>query len=375
MSGEKSLIQFKKFYNENKLKLKMPGKKNYPINYKKGMKWANMQCDVESREFAKYIIEYTEYVSFSAFYKRLVSVCTSYINSNKNNKESVFVLIIPFKLNKSNTWVSLLAFEILEPIISEVYYDITEVYNNTLNHRSTLYRKSVHCIICDDCAYTGHQLSYLSRLNVSQIKYPNKPAPPNEHSKSWLEWDATITKEAENYIEKININNFSVDVIIPYMCILAQKRLANIHYVRIPKKCHVFPIFSQNVDMEQFPTHVLNEFKRTFQYHKDISAIYFDHKIADAVSTFHKIYLLAPLFNCSITNKRYSFIENCEEEKIPNDVNIYDYHLDLEQDGFKSCPSSFYKQINYTFNNKLVDSSIHAFDLFSEKGVKINTNK
>lgn len=371
--GKVSLEQFKKFYNENKHKLKMPDGINYPLNYKKATKWANMQCDIESRDFAKQIIEYTTYISFDAFYKKLMSVCKSYLKSNidKKQKGVVFVLIIPFMLKKSNMWVSLLAYEILHVLIDEVYYDITEVYNNVLNHRSNLYRKKVHCIICDDCAYTGHQLSYIASFDNSWINYPNKPSPPNIYKKDWLMWYERIIKEAENYIGEISIDNFSVDIIIPYMSILAENRLSGIHYIRIPKECSILPIFSQQTDIEQLPVHILNEFKRTFQYHKDITAVYFDHKIADAVSTFHKIYLLAPLFNCSMNNKRVGFIDGCDEENIPDNINVYDVHIDLEQEGYKSCPPSFYKHINYTFNKKPVNTNLYVFDLFEGKDVRI----
>jgi hypothetical protein len=374
MSGKLSLNKFKQFYEENKDIIKMPDGNNYPLNYKKATRWANMQCDIESRNFAQQIIKYTQYVPFSVFYSKLLSICQSYVADSIKEKESgeaVFILIIPFRVSKSNIWVSLLAYEFLHSIIDEVYYDITEVYNNTLNHRSNLYRKKIHCIICDDCAYTGHQLSYISSFDNSWINYPNKPVPPNIYSKKWLEWYEKVDVSSNTYIQTIDINNFSVDVIIPYMSILAQKRLHDIHYVRVPRTCRVFSIFSQQVDMEMIPIHILNEFKRTFQYHKDISAIYFDHKIADAVSTFHKIYLLAPVFNCSVSNNRVGFIENCDDDKIPDSVNIYDYHVDLEKAGHKTCPLSFYKNLKYTFNGKSVDPSVYVFDLFKEKNIRI----
>jgi hypothetical protein len=371
MPGQ-AYTSFKKFHDENRHKISMPMDKNYPINYKKAKQWANSQCDADSREFANNIVKFTRYVSFAEFMDRLKKVCQSYKKtySKTEHKNTVFILIVPFKLKKSNMWVSLLAFEFLQDLIDEVYYDITEVYNNTIDHRSKLYKKKVRCIICDDCSYTGHQLGFISSFDYSWINYPNKPPPPDVHKHEWLDWYDNINREAEDYIKKISIKDFSVDLVIPFMSILAQAKLQSIHYIKIPEDCIVFPIFSQQVDVERIPVHILNEFKRTFQYHKDISAIFFDHKIADAVSTFHKIYLLAPLFNCSVNNKRVGFIENCDATVIPDNIKVYNYYIDLEPElGKHACPPSYYKHLTYTFNKKPVDPDLYVFELFAEKNV------
>jgi len=371
--SEYAYESFKKFYEENKNKISMPMDENYPINYKKAKQWANSQCDSDSREFANNIIKYTKYVSFADFMDRLKKVCGSYKKtySKPEHKNTTFILIVPFKIKKSNMWVSLLAFEYLQDMVDDVCYDITTVYNNIIDHRSKLYKKKVRCIICDDCTYTGHQISFISSLDYYLINYPNKPLPPDVHKNEWLGWYDNINKGAEDYIKKISIEDFSVDLVIPFMSVLSQIKLQNIHYVKIPDDCVVFPVFSQQVNMERIPVHILNEFRRTFQYHKDISAIFFDHKIADAVSTFHKIYLLAPLFNCSVENKRVGFIDNCDAKVIPDNIKVYNYYIDLGPEmGKETCPPSYYKHIKYTFNKKPVDGDLYVFELFAEKHVR-----
>lgn len=361
---------FLKFYNENKSKLRMPIDENHRLNYEKAMYWVNSQCDKESRDFAESIIKNTIYVSFKKFMKQLKLVCDSYIKASKKMKDKnsvLYVFMIPFSISKSNIWVSLLAFEYLKDIIDDVAYDITHIYNKTLDIRSKFYQKNVRCIVCDDCSYTGHQLNNLSTLDHSRIKYPNKPSPPDVYSKEWSEWYDRIDLEAGEYIDKISTRKFSVDLVLPYMSTLAKDRLEKKHYIRLPKDCNVFPIFSQQVDMDKIPEHIRNEFTSTFQYHKEISAIYFDHKVADAISTFQKIYLLAPLFSCAESFHRVGFIENCNDKVIPNNINIYDYNLDLKDAlGKDLCPSSFYKGIKYTFNNRHVDNEMSAEILFSK---------
>jgi hypothetical protein len=359
-----SYDSFKKFYDENKHKIQMPLIDNYPINYNKAKYWADSQCDKESREFANDIISFTQYISFPEFMNRLKKVCVSYKKtySKIEHKDTKFILILPFKLIKSNMWVSLLAFEFLKDIIDDVYYNVTSVYNETIDPKSNLYNKTVRCIMCDDCSYTGSQLESISKFNTSIINYPNKPSPPSVYSTTWLEWYKNVNTEANTYIKKISIAKFSVDLVIPYMSILAQTKLKSIHYIKIPDDCLVFPIFSQMVNLSKIATPILNEFRSTFQYHNDISAIYFDHKIADTLSTFHKIYLLAPLFNCSVNNLSVGFIENCDTTT-PDNINIYDNYMDLGDIlGDKVCPPSYYKHIKYTFNNKFINTDLYMFE-------------
>jgi hypothetical protein len=74
------------------------------------------------------------------------------------------------------------------------------------------------------------------------------------------------------------------------------------------------------------------------------------------VSTFNKIYLLAPLFNCAVANQRIGFIDGCDEKTISPEIDIYNYYIDVEKETRAPlCPSSFYKHISYTFNNKILD--------------------
>jgi hypothetical protein len=137
---------FEKFYNENKTKLHMEKDVNYPLNYRKANHWAKSQCDNASRDFATNIIKFTRYVPYSTFIKQLKKICISYKESysKKKDKDTKFILIIPFKIGKSNMWASLLAFEFLRDIIDDIFYDITDVYNKTISHRSKLFKKKVH---------------------------------------------------------------------------------------------------------------------------------------------------------------------------------------------------------------------------------------
>lgn len=360
-----NLAKFNHFYNENKHRIYMKKDINYPINYSKAIQWVNTQCDLESSEFADKIIRNTRYVSFGEFINNIIKISESYKESYKNEKDTVFILIVPYELSKSNLWVTLLVYEYIKELISDVHHDVTSIYNMTVDSKSKLYRKRVRCIICDDCAYTGSQIQHTVKLDNLRIQYKNKKNQPDNKTKEWLKWYDNTISDSESNIKNISIDNFSIDLIIPFMSSLALKKISDIHYVKIPKNTCVFPLFRDQVNMDNLPSGIVNEFKSTFQYHKDISALYFDHKIADAISTFNKIYYLAPLFNCTISNVNIPFIEGCNI-KIPEDINVYDQYIAVENATInKLCPVVFYKGIEYTFNGKKVDKNLTLYEIFS----------
>lgn len=347
-----SLEIFAKFYDENKDKIHMPGKVNYPLNYKKGNQWALSQCDSDSTDFANRIIRNTKYVSYEEFTRQLRTICTSFRNTYQDQKGSAaFVLILPGHLRKSNLWVSLLAFEWLRDMITDVFFNVTELYNASINYRTHLYRRTIHCIVCDDCVYTGQQITEFASFDSGLISLPNKEPEPPETDIKWNTWYDNNAHASAEYIKNIPTETFSVNLIVPYVSVLAKLRLGLIKHIRIPIHCQVFPSFSQLVNTDKIPGVILNEFKRTFQWHPEISAIYFDHKIADALSTFNKVYLFAPLFNCAVSTRAISFIDNCANTT-PEDMDIYKFLPNAQDSYGEQCPPTYYKKIKYTLQGK-----------------------
>jgi hypothetical protein len=340
---------------ENKDKLHMPTGRNYPLNYKIGMNWAQHHCDVESTNFATQIVKNTIYVSFAEFIQNLEDSCKSLIRYYKKKKDVTFILIIPHSADKSNMWVSLLAYPWIHDIIHDIHFTVTSAYNEYVVKKQ---HTQVVCIMCDDCAYTGNQISDECALHPHTVMYDNKPVEPDHTSLKWVDWFKTIIDNTKMLESEIDINKFSINLIIPYMSTLAQQKVAERHFIMVPSNVKVFKMFRERVNMHDYSQGVVREFESTFQYHTDISAIYFDHKIADAVSTFNKIYLLAPVFNCGDLRKSICFIEGCcEPSKLKNNINPYNVYLNVENNmEGQGCPSTYYKSINYTINKKKIET-------------------
>ena len=356
----KEYKKFEQLYEENKNIIHMPLDRNYPLNYKKGKEWANSQCDDESVEFANAIINSTIYISYEEFYKELKKVAISFNKTyfvNKYKKDK-FILILPECMYKSSMWVTLLSYKYIRNIITDIHYDITAIYNSTLDSKSPNYKKSIKCIICDDCSYTGDQLEEMVRIDYQKLNYRNKTKEPDVYDKKWIEWDRNNKLEAEKQISLIDSSKFSVNIIIPYMSTISKNKMKKYPYVKLPSSLNVFPTFPQIHNIQNIQPDILQEFRLTFVYHEKISAVYFDHKVADTISTFHKIYLLAPLFNCSeFKNSRIPFIDGCgNSNKIHPEIDIYDISLTYENSDNKYgvCPLTFYKSLPYKYNGKTI---------------------
>lgn len=363
---ETRLRAFNRLYEENAKHLHMPKNINHPLNYRRAMDWASHHCDATSIKFAESIIANTAYISFGDFIAAISRICTSfkqhYFEKSRQTKGggttagssgTKFILVIPFDMTKSNIWVSLLMWPELRDIVDDIDFDITSAYNRYVA-RSQVDRTV--CIVCDDCAYTGNQLLGYCALDPHRVEYPDKPKEPSVNSSDWILWDSAVrsrTKEIETSLDAVS---FSINLMIPYMSTHAQQNIMDRRFLMIPKDVQIFKLFRERVNIHDFAVGAMREFESTFQYHSNIAAIYFDHKIADAISTFNKIYLLAPVFGCGNLKKSICFIDGCEKRKLPDEVNIYDIYVNIEDvlPRGSICPSTFYKSIKYTMNGRHV---------------------
>lgn len=347
---------FKKICKENKDKIMMPKPINYPLNYKKGMGWASSHCDNKSVYFAGQIIAKTIYIPFFEFMEQLKKICLSFMKHYKNDENNIYVLVLPHTIDKSNFWISMLCNEWIENILTDIHFSVIEVYNYYI-YEGNAGNKNVVCILCDDCMYTGLQVNSHCSLLSTELKYKNKLEEPDDHDSEWLNWKRDTLDEIELIEKNLDINKFSINLIIPFISTVAATTLKSNRFIKLPKDAKMFKTFREEVDIQIHSESTIHEFEQTFQYHSNISAIYFDHKIADAVSTFNKVYLLAPVFNCNVTNASISFIDGCNNDAvIPNKVKIYNMYMNIENelDG-NACPPTFYKNIKYTYDGKNVE--------------------
>jgi hypothetical protein len=343
-------------YNENKKYLHMPKDINHPINHKKAYDWIYFQNYNDVKFMASKIIKYTTHISFKKFLADLITMVKSYVRKHKKDKNTEFFLILTRSVSKSNIWCMMLVYPYIKDLITDVYFSITDVYMDITNKKNDLHNKIVRCIILDDCIYTGTQMkdyaSFEPSVILSQI-YNGREI--SIYDSRWLKLLTGTQEKFREHMNKIALKKFSVDVLVPYCSTIGYKSIKDIPYVRIYNNVKIFKTFIENLGI----SYDLSALKGTFQFHKDISTIYFDHKIADSLSVFNKIYYLGPLFYSRILHDSKPFIDGCSsEDKIKklkkNKVDTHNFYENMEYNVPGICPGTFYKSIKYTYKGKVI---------------------
>ena len=282
--------------------------------------------------FLNRLFKIYKYVDFKEYLNKVINLSIELLKLIKENVNKKFLFIVPGKINKSNTWMLFLFLnEIKKQYGDEIYKILKDCYvtndyriiNDSIN--SVFFNNTIY-IYFDDMSYSGSQVN-------------------------------------------TNLSNFNLNLKIyffcPYYSVIAAKN--------IKKENNNFNFFKTTEFIESFKNQfikdfyygdiILNEIKNNdiymnaFQYNDDLVPIYFDHKVADAVSTFQKIILLGtyPVLNekskCTIT----SLIEECKDDNNKYNQNYCNIKvLDLYQlnrGNNKYCINSYYKTFNYIYKN------------------------
>ena len=352
-----NLQKFNDFYNENINKCFITT--TYPINYDNLNKWKNEILDEPNNIpflLTNFVYAFTKtltHISFKTFYDnacklgyKIVELINSFKSLSmtswnsrgifKNNEDEltpngVFknknIVIYNFDITISNNWVLLLIYKILYPTLIDTSNN-TKIYIMDGSQMSDLNNKIKNPIVIyiDDCAYSGNQIINIRNSHLKNVK-------------DIYICNVYITDYA---LKKFNVNKLNVIYI---------EKLNN---------------FKDNLNESESNTYVkivnnkyLNKLWLLDQC-EGICNVYFDHKLASGASTFQSLlaFGLTPTqdINKRKFNNSYSLISGCESvyttDKIKyiND-NLFDLNESLNQ---KACPISFYKTIQYTYNNQII---------------------
>ena len=261
------LKKFKKFYNENKITLSLKPKK-YPIDNKKFSEYIDNCETKKDMELAQNLLEKTIHVTYRQFTNRLKEVGNDLKDFVKKEKfDKVILLLKDYpgeNLKKSETWVTLLLYKTIKDIVDVIVTDFGSIPNVPDISKDD----KILVVISDDASYSGSQVC----LITADLKLAQKHG-------------------------LMNITNF---LAIPFISDKALKKI---------KKCigkHI--VISKNSQLiEAIGSKV---------------PLYFDHKLADATSTFPKIYSSGLIKGCQI--------------------------------GDEKCPPAFYKRLKYFYEGKQI---------------------
>ncbi len=316
MSIDKKVFDI--FFNENKHLLDyIPTE--HPIDEENFIKWINNYTTPELKSLASLFRKYTRYISYSEYINKIAALCADI--RSKSIDYNRIILLIPRQIDKSNFWVTLLHYNLINDIITDIVLDNFDNYQNK--------KLSDKClgIICDDASYSGSQMYY----NIN----------------GW-------------YHVKMDIL-----VSIPYMSSVAQKLLRkkrkNIIY---SSETEIFYLFEDNLKSEFIDDKpALNIAKKYFR-DLDVATLYFNHKLPDMISIFQTTYIFgyglsqkkrkAKLFNYT----PLSLIKNCDLLYARDfKLSTLDDNADIQNIVGVSnmCPIPFYKLFEYRYKNIIIN--------------------
>jgi hypothetical protein len=328
------------------------------------------------------------HISFDVFKQNFEEYFLSVINHKKKTFDGIIqiIIIVPgLQLKKSNFWLALIIKDIM---VRENLNDVLIIdIQPSINDAFELYKgKEYIYLIPDDCSYSGTQVSHDLCINKNNLEdiitnnvnvYPIIPFISNHAYK---------TKFKETF------NKFYKSEQTPIYLIFLEDKITFFNsFWDLCIEQHFNPIQNDVYFLEKQQS---NEYKvRSYILHylwisEGTCLIYFDHKIADAVSTIQQFLVYPKIFSnnlhklknpikhidyhnnsfysryyrtvnnlpsvehneeliSSINENHYWIIDNC------NNLEIFEYQYveDLNENE-KACPKTFYKNIEFKVDNK-----------------------
>ncbi len=237
-------------------------------------------CDNEVRGIVRKIIDNTMHVSFEKFI----------INLNKNIKDLVntilvdrplFILVDKSYQYKSNYWI----YDYLQNYLKFYYPRIKIILLNNHKLDNTLIQDNDYIIKIDDCIYTGSQMSedvfYINNINNLKLNF--------------FILCSYISKKGQNLIT----NTFKENKTLKRCKLIFNKTIINFptmfSCITYSECVLLYKYIKYYMPDGNFENYEDGEKER---YITDKYLIYFDHKLADVVST------LTPVYSGYVLNKR-----------------------------------------------------------------------
>ena len=332
------LEDFTKIYNILKTHLEPINKAR--INEEKIKKYIELYKD-ENQNFIKRVLNSINHISFNKFCDDTWEQLKKF-NSNikKNNKDYIYILGVndqngssntDFNIYKSNLWMFMLIWDKLDKKPIDIILNIKFAIK--------FYGDTVEYLIVDDCSYSGTQIvEQTLYLDASETlyKYPDSFLIKNDIYKK------TMFKPVQNH-------NIKIHLFIPYLSFIAWSKINELKLMT-------------SYDIILYEKYILNEFgvvlssddgiklnKLYSNFYKcnynplNLIPIFFDHKIADGLSTVELILTKGQVLDNP--NLKLIFVEPCD--KLYDDLDEKDIYKPLY------CPIPPYHSFKKILEEKL----------------------
>ena len=317
---KKRINDFNDIYKKLKNHLKPKG--ITIINKKKMEKYINMHKK-ENRPLIRQILEVTQHISFDEFKKNLfnqIEFFNNYLEQN-NIKKYIFCIgvgndggssDVNFNIYKSNFWTFLLSYHLLKIKPFDIMLNLKEAIRIYYNESSL---EIDNFLIMDDCTYSGNQV-------VDRVIYSAAAELMHTNKNSFMTDDLT----KKTIYHPIQNKVLNVHYIIPYLSKIAYDKLK---LLELKTQINVI-IYTNNIInpyKDIINKNLMDKIKKLYSFYTkynidNLIPIFFDHKIADSLSTIDLILIKGQVLDNP--NKRYVFIDACTYNK--NDPDKEDFN-------------------------------------------------
>jgi len=273
----------------------------------------------ENRELIIKLLDKIENVSFKKFHQELLNQTerfNKYIELNKI-KKYIFVVGVSntigacctdFTISKSNLWV----FMLMYPHLKLKPYDILINLNTALR----LYKNIIDdVLIVDDCSYSGNQLiEEVIKKGTTEFLYDDK--------KTFI-----VNEEMKNTMYKsVQDKLMTIHIVLPYMSKISNDKINNLEletgFNIIKYNSYIINPISYILDRQSLKrlNNLYSQFYGEYYSINNLIPVFFEHKIADMISTFDLILIKGQVLDDP--DKKQVFINSC----------IYDKNNPLKQE-------------------------------------------
>jgi hypoxanthine phosphoribosyltransferase len=291
--------------------------------------------DKSFRPLLEILFKNTTHVTFTEFITNLTKSLNIFLKSNENITQ-IYIYLYGNSENviytdKSNFWLALY----IKHYINTNFKNLTVNFTNITEYVE-INSENNHILFIDDCLYTGLQFSHI------------------------LETYNMFTKKAKKII------------LVPYISDQAYEKLKQFKNCIILKYVKILPLshYLNDNQKKEFDEKYNMYYARFYGQPCHKYPIYFDHKIADYVSTFPEIYQgLVP------NNNNKEILENIREQINENEkmklrstlqyvhvislcepINEFDISTPI-------CPPPPYKKSYNAIKNKIIEGKMKSFKI------------
>lgn len=301
--SKRRLDDFIQIYNI--LKTHLEPKSKTRINEIKMFEYVGLYKE-ENRDFIKRVLHSILHIDFEKFSADCWEQLEKF-NSNLKDKKYVYILGVnnqvgssntDYNIYKSNLWMFMLLWDKLKTKPIDILLNVKIAIQ--------LYADSVEYLIVDDCSYSGTQI-------VEQVLYSDAPEAMYKFPGSYLIRNDVYKK---TMFKPVQTQNIKVHLFIPYLSFIAWNKIQELKLLTC-------------FDIILYEKYILNEFgvvlnkedaEKLYKLYSNIYSnynpltlipIFFDHKIADGLSTVELILTKGQVLDNP--DLRLIFVEPCDE--------------------------------------------------------------